>query len=64
MKSIYLIIDANFGDQGVDVVCASENRELLEKKLDILNKKFRKEYRFESAYEIIDLQILENEDDL
>ena len=38
MKPLYIIVDCNFGDQGVDIVCASHNREKIEKRLSCLER--------------------------
>lgn len=59
MKTLYIIVDANYGDQGVDPICCSFSYELLEKELERLREIFSKKYSFGDEYSIQEIDFIE-----
>lgn len=44
MKTLYIIVNAIYGDQGVDPVCCSFSYELLQKELERLKETYKNKY--------------------
>lgn len=58
-RTVYLIVNCDYGDQGVAPICCSHSRLLIENELKELKDKYKKRHGFDDSFDIVEIEYLE-----